>query len=338
MPRQESDRLYAPPDRESDAVSNRLNRRPEIKLRQLRYFLAGAEYLHFSKAAEAQFVTQSTLSHQIAELELQIGQLLFNRSAKTVRLTQAGEIFRGYATRIVGEVDAGCSALLNLEQLVGGSLRIGATQSFVHRHLGSILGRFMAEHPAVRLHVEELTAPQIEQQLISGQLDLGIAFSPATICDIAAEALENEEMVLVTGVEHRLANLSFVRMADLAFEPLAFLSSDHTSRRHVDDCFRRAGVAPRIVCETNNLALILDLVRSSDIAAVAPSCMVVEKLGLQSIRLTEPTPMRTIGLLRSREHHESAAARLLAAAIRSQFNSISSSKTAEVSSPSLSVC
>lgn len=338
MNQQESDQLYV---RLAGAVGtspNRLQRRPEIKLRQLRYFLAGAEHLHFSKAAEAQFVTQSTLSHQIAELETQIGQPLFDRFSKAVRLTQAGEIFRVYATRIVNEVDAGCSALLDLDHLIGSSLRIGATQSFVHRHLGSILGKFIAQNPAVRLHVEELTAPQIEQQLCSGQLDLGIAFAPATMCDIKAEALDDEDMVLVTGVDHHLAKLASVRMAELEYEPLALLSSDHISRRHIDNCFRGAGVAPRVVCETNNLALILDMVRSSGVAAIVPSCMADAKLGLRTVTLTDPTPRRTVALLRSRHHHESEAARVLAAALRKQFDSAPLRKALEMRSSSLAVC
>jgi len=338
MHAQDSGRVDYLPFAATGSRTDRLRRRPEIKLRQLRYFLAGAEYLHFSKAAEAQFITQSTLSHQIAELETQIGQPLFDRSARSVRLTQAGEVLKVYATRILNEVDAGCSALLDLDNLVAGSLRIGATQSFVHRHLGSVLGKFIAQHPAVRLHVEELTAPQIEQQLSSGQLDLGIAFAPATMCDIKAEALDEEDMVLVTGADHRLASSGSVTMAELSYEPLALLSSDHVSRRHIDSCFRVAGVAPRVVFEANNLALMLDLVRCSGVAAIVPSCMVDAKSGLRALAITDPTPRRTVALLRSRHHHESEAARLLAAALRNRFDPVPLREAVEIRRPSLAVC
>jgi LysR family transcriptional regulator, cyn operon transcriptional activator len=80
--------------------------RPGIKYRQLQYFLAVAESLHFSKAAEKLFVTQPTLSHQLAELEAQIGTSLFDRSGKAVLLTQAGEIFRVLALASVLRVSS----------------------------------------------------------------------------------------------------------------------------------------------------------------------------------------------------------------------------------------
>ncbi|MEN9492559.1 MAG: hypothetical protein RJA63_3008 [Pseudomonadota bacterium] len=298
---------------------SRLRARPEIKLRQLRYFLAAAECLHFSRAADTEFVTQSTLSHQIAELEKQIGQPLFDRSAKTVRLTQAGEVFRVYAQRIVSEVDAGCSALFDLDNLVGGSLRVGASQSFTQRHLGPALAEFLRQHPAVHLHVEELTAPQIEQRLCSGQLDLGIAFAPTTMNDLQVDALIDEEMVLVVGTAHPLVGRRSLRMAELEGIPLALLNGEHLSRRHLDACFRDAGLAPRVVCESNNLGLMLDLVQSSGVAAIVPSCMVEPEMRLCSVNIIDPTPRRTVALLRSRSHHESAAARALAAIFHSRF-------------------
>jgi LysR family cyn operon transcriptional activator len=99
--------------------------RPGIKYRQLQYFLAVAESLHFSKAAEKLFVTQPTLSHQLAELETQLGTTLFDRAGKAVQLTQAGEIFRAYAKRSIDEIEAGCSALAELEGLQRGELSIG---------------------------------------------------------------------------------------------------------------------------------------------------------------------------------------------------------------------
>src|SRR3546814_19375042 len=87
-------------DWSSDVCSSDL-----IKYRQLQYFLAIAETLHFSKAAESLFVTQPTLSHQLSELEAQIGMPLFDRTGGTVRLTQAGKIFREYAARSINAIE-----------------------------------------------------------------------------------------------------------------------------------------------------------------------------------------------------------------------------------------
>src|SRR3569833_2762248 len=96
-----------------------------LELRHLRYFLTVAELQHVTRAAEALHVTQSTLSHQIRQLEEQLGTELFDRVGRGVQLTQAGRLFRSFAQRALDEVDAGRTALDELGKLLRGTLRIG---------------------------------------------------------------------------------------------------------------------------------------------------------------------------------------------------------------------
>src|SRR4051794_33232791 len=110
-----------------------------LKLRQLQYFLAVADQLHFTKAAQQLAVTQPTLSHQIAELEAHLSTTLFERTGKSVRLTEAGELFQGHAKRAVQQLDAGIIALAELEGMLRGNLRIGVIQSFCRNLLPPIL-------------------------------------------------------------------------------------------------------------------------------------------------------------------------------------------------------
>ncbi|HWI79236.1 MAG TPA: LysR substrate-binding domain-containing protein, partial [Ramlibacter sp.] len=208
--------------------------RPGIKYRQLQYFLAVAETLHFSKAAERVFVTQPTLSHQLAELEAQIGAPLFDRAGKNVRLTQAGEIFRAYAKRSLDEIEAGANALAELEGLRRGELRIGVTQSFVRRLMPPIIGEFLERHPAVHLRVSDLPAIQIERQLSEGLLDLGIAFAPSVLEDTELEPILEDRLLLVVRADHRLAGKAQVRMAELEGVALVLLSRDYSTRQLVD--------------------------------------------------------------------------------------------------------
>src|SRR5512134_2754469 len=98
-----------------------------MELRHLRYFTALAECLSFTRAAERVHVTQSTLSHQIRQLEDELGQPLFDRIGKRVMLTEAGETYLGYASRALREVDHGLSDLMRAGDQLSGEVRVGAT-------------------------------------------------------------------------------------------------------------------------------------------------------------------------------------------------------------------
>src|SRR4051812_44212287 len=108
---------------ESIACTNR-SRRLAVELRHLRYFLAVADALHFTRAAEALGVAQPTLSLQIRELERELGTPLFDRIGRSVRLTAAGVLFRQHAARALREVEVGRGAVADLQGLRRGTLRV----------------------------------------------------------------------------------------------------------------------------------------------------------------------------------------------------------------------
>src|SRR3546814_15967210 len=104
-----------------------------MELRHVRYFDAVAETLNFTRAAERLHVTQSTLSHQIRQLEDELGVELFDRSSKKVRMTEAGEILRSNLTTALGQIDRADQALRGNAETPNGRNRLGPTPSFNHR-------------------------------------------------------------------------------------------------------------------------------------------------------------------------------------------------------------
>ena len=186
-----------------------------VTLRQIQYFLAAADSLHFTRAAESLSVTQPTLSHQIAQLEAQLGSPLFDRIGKQVRLTEAGAMLKDYAGRAVRELEAGRLALSELEGMIRGELRIGVIQSFSRTLLPSILGGFITKYPGIRLKILELTGLEIEQQLAAGDLDLGIAFAPTALGGTEVEPVLEEQMVLVVGPDNEFARRKSVKLREL---------------------------------------------------------------------------------------------------------------------------
>jgi LysR family cyn operon transcriptional activator len=132
-----------------------------MELRHLRYFVALAEYLSFTRAAARVHVTQSTLSHQIRQLEEELGQPLFDRIGKKVVTTEAGELFLAYAVRALKEVDHGIAMLKPGAAGLSGQVRVGTTHTFNIGLIPECVAQFLARHPLVRVRVEELPAEQI---------------------------------------------------------------------------------------------------------------------------------------------------------------------------------
>ena len=122
-----------------------------MELRHLRYFVAVAESLSFTRAAERVHVTQSTLSHQIRQLEDEVGQVLFDRLGKKVFMTEAGQLFLAHAQRALREVDAGLALLRPEAGGLSGQLRIGATHTFNIGLIPECVALFLARHPTVKL-------------------------------------------------------------------------------------------------------------------------------------------------------------------------------------------
>jgi LysR family transcriptional regulator, cyn operon transcriptional activator len=269
-----------------------------MELRQLRYFMAVADTIHFRRAAEALHVSQPTLSQQIQQLEKELGTPLFDRIGKRVRLTVAGETFLHHAQRVMHELDEAQVALLELNGLERGKLYVGAVQTLNTYLIPPIIARFATAHPAVFLSVEELAASQIEQGLLCGRLNLGISFVSPAADDIGSEPLLEEELVLIVSSRHRLAKRTLLKMKELDGEPLVLLPTAFYPRQLFDEKAREAGARPRVAVEMNSIEGILAAIRTSGGATVLPTLALTKKnTGLRAIPLIEPTPRRTVGLL-----------------------------------------
>jgi LysR family cyn operon transcriptional activator len=291
-----------------------------ITLRQLQYFLAAADTLHFTKAAERLSVTQPTLSHQIAQLEAHLGGPLFDRVGKQVRLTESGALLKTYADRAIRELEAGRLALSELEGMIRGDLRIGVIQSFSRTLLPSILGGFIMTYPGIRLNIRELTGFEIEQGLAAGTLDLGIAFAPTVLDSAEVEPVLEERLLLVVGPENEFARRKWVRLSELDGKSVVLLGKEFLTRRLIDKYLEEVGARPNIVCETNSMEIMLGAIAESGI------CTIVPEHGLRSgdaryraIPLREPTPVRTSALLWPKHSFRSASARTFGQMMRDRF-------------------
>jgi LysR family cyn operon transcriptional activator len=287
-----------------------------MELRHLRYFLAVAAALNFTRAAERVHVTQSTLSHQIKQLEDELGIALFDRIDKRVVLTEAGEEFLDYASRALREIDLGLGALKRDTAQAAGELRIGATHTFNLGFIPDCIATFHNRHPNVKVMVEELAADDIAARLQEGRLDLGIAYRPTVPSTLQFEALYNEEMVLVIGENHPFARRKRVRMVELHRLPMALLPPTFATRQMLDECFRGCGAEPLVMVEMSTLAPMVELVGRTSLACIVTPSAVPNTAGLKLVRLESPTPFRTPGMLWSAATARAAPTRAFSSIVR----------------------
>lgn len=288
-----------------------------MELRQLRYFLSVAETEHLTQSADALFVTQSTLSHGLRQLEAELGLPLFDRLGRGLKLSQAGIAFRSHAARALQELEAGRMALADMAGLQAGTLTVGVIPTFLTHLVPDAVAAFSADYPGVQVVVRDLRGGPIEEQLIAGRLDVGISFHPAQRAEIEAEPLFEERLQLVVHAGHALARRRSLRMRELAGVPLALLPQSFATRRMIDAAFAQAGVVPVVRVEMESVDALLHACRGGPLATIAAERAAGQAgPGMRAITLTEPTTVRRAGVLWRRDASRSAAAREFVARLR----------------------
>ena len=203
---------------------------PTIK--QFKYLCAVADYGHFSRAAEACHVTQSTLSAAIAELESQLGVKIFERSKKSVLITPLGEKLLQQARKILGEVEDLITLAQAHQEALSGELRLGVIPTIGPFLLPSILADLRQRYDKLKLFLKEELSAQLVQQLQQGQLDLIILALPYPLPDMETVSLFEDEFLLCLPPGHSLEKLKQVKQQQLRGESLLLLEEGHCLRDH----------------------------------------------------------------------------------------------------------
>jgi LysR family cyn operon transcriptional activator len=290
-----------------------------MEIRHLHYFLKLTEALSFTRAAAALHITQSTLSHQIKQLEQQLGCRLFDRIGRQIRLTEPGRIMQEHAIRIVGAVDASINALASLDGLIQGQLTVGVFRTFGSSPLPHVFAKFGAEYPGVQIKVRQLSLIDIERELIEGSMSLAIGYLPASSEKVETEPLFAVPLAVVSNRNHPLYKCSKISIKDLHAQDLVLLSREFPLRQLIDDAFSRHGVKPRIIMEMNSSEAALSTVRCGPLAAILTDRVLDKTDTLSSIRLRDPTLSRTAAIFWARNNYRPRAAIILAEMVKQAY-------------------
>ncbi len=279
-------------------------------LRHIRYFLAVAEQCSFTRAADALHVSQPTLSQQIRQLEETLGVPLFDRSGRTVRLTEFGEAYARHARAALQQLDAGRRALHDVAELGGGALRLAMMPTFAAYLSGSLIDAFHAEFPGIALSIDAMPQARIEALLADDRIDAGFAFMPPRAPEIDALPLWTESLAFVTARTHRLARRRrALTPAELGGEALVLLSRAFATRESIDRYFAEHRAQPKVAVETNTVTAVLELVRRGRLATVLPEAVARASGELCALDVDPPLPTRTAALLTRNGAYRSVAAR-----------------------------
>lgn len=242
-----------------------------MDIQELEAFWWIAQTGSFNRAAERLYLTQPSVTARIQSLEKELGQPLFERKPRGVRLTDAGRVLLPHAERVLQDIRKARRAVADLETATGGTLWVGSALTTSTYTLPQILARFKTSYPGVEVSVRTGRSQQIQQLVLDDSVQMGLVHSPlASHADIAATPLYDEPIVLVVHPGHPLAGQSEVTAEQLASEP--FITSDKASGYWalVEQFWASAGLAPRVTMELDSIEATKRMVMSGLGLAMLP--------------------------------------------------------------------
>ena len=244
-----------------------------MELRHLRYFIGVAEEENVSRAALKLHVSQPALSRQIRDLEDELGFLLLERSAKSVRLTEAGRAFLTEARAVLERAEDAVKAARAIATGRSGELHVGYAPSLTARILPPTLRAFQTELPNVRVRLHDFSTEEMLAGLRDGKLQIAfvVRLTPALLRGLRFEELIRDPICLAVAPKHPLAGRRSVTLAEVAREPLITYSrKDYPdAHEHLAAMFAAIKSKPRIAEEHDSVSSLIAAVEAGNGVAIA---------------------------------------------------------------------
>lgn len=281
-----------------------------VTLRQIEGFLAAADTLSFSRAAQKLHITQSAFSQLIREMEGLLGVRLFERTTRSVALTDAGQSLRLKMRSGIMTIEEACLDALAISRLEKGHVTLGALPSLASGYVTQGLGDLRRRHPGVTASLHEAQNPDLLAMVLEGKVEFSVCAQVPAAPELRFETLFTEELVVVVPADHELAGKARQGWRKLSGLPL-ILMSHHSSTRHtITEALLASGLPDRPAYEVASLPTAVGMVRAGMGAAIMPLTALQEmnSKGLAICRLSGPVPTRHISICRRRDRVGSAAA------------------------------
>ena len=271
-----------------------------MELRHLRYFVTVAEELHFGRAAKKLHISQPPLSMQIRALEAELGVMLFNRTQRSVALTQAGNALLGEARDILARVDQAVLMTRRVSRGEIGELAIGFISVADYNVLPVVLREFRRAFPLVNLTLRESTADAQIRDLLAGRIDVGFVLPPINEPSLESLPILREPLIAALPDKHPLARKAGKLVLEkLKDAPFILFPRPYAPGLYDDvvSCCKAAGFSPRVEQEAIQMQTIVSLVSAELGVALIPASLTnLRRMGVTYKELKAGSPLTEVHL------------------------------------------
>lgn len=242
-----------------------------MELRHIRYFIAVAEEMNFSKAAEKLCMAQPPLSRQIMDLEDELGVKLFNRNKHILSLTDEGILFRQYALQVLDLVNHSTSSIKELRQGLHGMLSIGTVEGNAPRLLAGWISKFHKDNPNVQYNLWNGNSDDVACRVMNGLCEIAIIMEPHNGVGLNSIPLYTEKWVAMIPSNHPILTNGSVKitMSQIADYDL-IIPSRESRLSEICEWFRVANKSPKVICKVAHAILAYEFVRQNLGIAIFP--------------------------------------------------------------------
>jgi DNA-binding transcriptional LysR family regulator len=289
----------------------------DVNLAHLKTLRAVVSHGSFSRAADSLHLSQPAVSLHIRQLEERAGHRLLERVGKRAFATMAGQLLLEHAGRVLGELEAAEQALGRLRGVVAGRVRLGTGATASTYLLPPLLRRLHARYPSLELVVVTGNSAEIAASVAANQLDLGIVTLPVSGRQLAISPLCVDRLVAIAPPGALTRRRRAIGPAELARHPLILYERGGTIRRIIDEWFHRARAVPRVAMELGNGEAIKKLVEAGLGLSLASAMSVKAEVRTRTLvtMSLQPPLSRRLGLVRRRDKPDTAAVRVVLAAL-----------------------
>ncbi|QQZ09737.1 cidABC operon transcriptional activator CidR [Heyndrickxia vini] len=282
-----------------------------MDVQHLKYFVAVAKEGNFTKAAQKLYVSQPTISKMVKSIEEELGVVLFDRTGKQAKLTDAGEVILVQAQNIIRSFENLSSELDDLMQLKKGNIHIGLPPMVGSRFFPKVIQEFHKKYPHITVQLVEDGAKRVERDVGNGTLDLGVVVLPVSEEIFHTFSFVNENLMLLTHPDHPLSKNKSVSLSELEHESFILFEKDFALHdRIIRECVR-SGFQPNIIYESSQWDFISEMVIANLGVALLPEtiCRQINQKQVSIIPLTNPAIPWNLGIIWRKDRYLSFAAR-----------------------------
>ena len=283
-----------------------------MNLEQLKYVMAIVKHQHLTNASYEVSISQSSLSKYLKKVEEELGGVqLFDRTTRNVKLTDAGQEFSKYASRIIAEYENMMSAMEEFTSLERGGLSVGTIPVYSSRGLISLFTSFQKKYPGIQLEIKEKLTNELIDLLKKSELDIAIIALPFDMDPLntfTTYPMIEDEVVLITHKSHPFAKRRSINLSEAADQNFIFINHASTLYQICIDACKEAGFTPKITYESSQIDIVAGLVEEG--LGVSLITLREAESSIQSniaiVRLETTIKHTTALAIRSRLNHSNA--------------------------------